>query len=234
MIFSTSKEDKKIFLWDENTGTITYTYEDQNSKNFIAKLEILGKDLYSEFLISLQENKSLITFYKTSASEPHLKCNPIDERITCIEASEDAKLLFISTENGNFFVYEIFSGNLLVSTQISGERIFEFKSCFKNSSGLLFICEDYIKFFLLENILDRINVNAFYADVEMNDSDTGGNNAGSLGYSRTGMYKNSEAIALKEFPNTDKFVSAMIYGVPASHCFLYSKNKISVFFNNFF
>jgi len=228
MIFSTSKEDKKIFLWDENTGTITYTYEDPNTKNFISKIEILGKDLYSEYILTLQENKSLITIHKTNASEPFLKCNPIDERITCIEASHDSKLFFISTENGNFFIYEIYSGNLLLSTQVSSEKILEFKTFMKNNSGLLFVCEDYIKFYLLENMLNRINVDMFYEDNEMKDEEN--NSSGNMSYSHTRMFTNSEAIAFKEFPNTEKFTNVMMYGYPASHCFLYSKNKINVIF----
>ncbi len=225
MIFSTSKEDKKIFLWDENTGTITFTYEDQNSKNFFTKVEILGKDLYSEYILSLQENKSLITYYKTNATEPFLKCNPIDERITSIEASDDSKMLFISTENGNFFIYELFSGNLLVNSQISSEKIFEFKSFMKNNSAFVFVCEDYIKFYLMENFLDKINVNSFYSEFDMKENEKSKN---AFSYAHTGMFLNSEALPLKEFPNTDKFTNVMIYGIPASHCFLYSKNKISV------
>ena len=222
IILSTSKDDKKIFLWDENTGSVTYTYEDQNTKNYISKLLILGKDLYSEFIISLQENKSLLTFYKTNASEPFLKCNPIDERITCIDTSDDSKYLFISTENGNFFIYEIFSGNLLTSSQISSEKILDFKPCLKNSSGFLFICQDYVKFFLLENILDKININSFFNSAENNkDSDFSY-------YSIENNSNNLNPSPYREFPNTDKFHSLMLYGFPTSHVFLYSKNKINV------
>lgn len=221
MIFSSAKEDKKLFLWDENTGTITYTYDDQNSKNFISKILILGRDLYSEYLLTLQENKSLITFYKTNASEPFLKCNPVDERITCIDVSDDSKHLYISTENGNFFIYEVFSGNVLITATISSEKILEFKSFYKNNSGFLFVCEDYIKFFLLENLLDKINFNSIYENMD---------NEGTIfdAAPNTGLYSNGNSNPLYEFPNTDKFSNAIIYGIPTSHCFLYSKNKISV------
>jgi hypothetical protein len=242
MIFSSAREDKKVFLWDENTGTTTYTFEDPNSKNFIDRILILGKDLYSEYIITLQGNKSLITFHKTNSTEPFLKCNPIDERITHIENSDDSKYLYISTENGNFFIYELFSGNLVCSTQISSEKILVFKSFYKNNSAFLIISEDYIKFYYLENILEKINLNNFYNDMDIDDEDNNYNNINNNNeYISRGKNSNSnknffrqgnssflDAIATKEIPNIEKFTNLMIYGLPASHVFMYSKNKISV------
>jgi WD40 repeat protein len=156
MILSTSKEDKKIFLWDENTSTILYTFEDTNMKSFIQKdkLITIGKDLYSEYIIALQENKSLISIWKTNSSECAIKCSPIDERITSLDLIENNKLILISTETGRLFIYEVFSGNLLASEQISGNSIYQVKSCFKDGGLILALCEDYLKLFKLENLID--------------------------------------------------------------------------------
>lgn len=237
MIFSSAKEDKKIFLWDENTGTVTYTFEDPNSKNYIEKILILGKDLYSEYILTMQGNKSLITVYKTNATEPFLKCNPIDERITNLEASDDSRYLYISTENGNFFIYELFSGNLICSTNISAEKLITFKSFYKNNSAFLMLSEDYIKFYYLENILEKINLKNFYNEIDLMDIDnednyTGNNSNGkgsrSNGFFAQGNSSFMDAIAAKEIPNVEKFSNFIVYGIPASHAFLYSKNKISV------
>jgi len=156
MIISTSKEDKKIFLWDENTSTILYTYEDSNMKNFIQKdkLITIGKDLFSEYILALQENKSLISIWKTNSSDCAIKCSPIDERITSLDLIENNKLLLLSTETGRLFIYEVFSGNLLGSDQISGNCIYQIKSCLKDGGLILVLCEDYLKLFKLENLLD--------------------------------------------------------------------------------
>jgi WD40 repeat protein len=154
MILSTSKEDKKIFLWDENTMTILYTYEDSNMKSFISKnkLNVIGKDLYSEYILTLQENKSLISIWKTNSSECAIKCSPIDERITSIDTSLNNKIFAIATETGNLYLYELFSGNLLTTVQISGSVIYDLKFCLRDGGLIIFLCEDYIKLFKLENL----------------------------------------------------------------------------------
>jgi WD40 repeat protein len=168
MILSTSKEDKKIFLWDENTSTILYTYEDTNMKSFIAKdkLITIGKDLFSEYILALQENKSLISIWKTNSSECAIKCSPIDERITSLDIIENNKLLLLSTETGRLFIYEVFSGNILSSEQISGSAIYQIKTCLKDGGLILVLSEDYLKLFKLENLLESGNninsINAIY------------------------------------------------------------------------
>ena len=47
MIISTSTDDKKLLLWDVNTNSVVYTYEDANLKNYFSKekLFVIGKDL---------------------------------------------------------------------------------------------------------------------------------------------------------------------------------------------
>ena len=151
VILSTSKEDKKIFLWDENNRSIIYTYEDNNIKTFIPnnKLLVVGQDLYSEYIMAMQENKSLITIWKTNASEPFLKSAPIDERIISAEISSNNKLLFLGTETGNLFIHELFSGNI-IGLQISNEKIHSIKAITNNSSYIICLCKDYIKTFFLE------------------------------------------------------------------------------------
>jgi WD40 repeat protein len=134
VILSTSKEDKKIFLWDETNRSVIYTYEDQNIKTYIPtdKLKILGQELYSEYLLALQENKSLITIWKTNASEPFLKSTPIDERITSILLSDNNKLLFLGTETGTLYTHELFNGNQK-NKQIALEKITDIKIGLKDS-----------------------------------------------------------------------------------------------------
>jgi WD40 repeat protein len=145
VIISTSKEDKKIFLWDENNRSIIYTYEDQNIKTFIPtnKLKILGPELFSEYILTLQENKSLITIWKTNASEPFLKATPIEERITAIHTTDNNKLLLLGTETGNLYIHELFTGNQ-INKQIASDRIIDIKVGLKDSM-LFCLTESYFK-----------------------------------------------------------------------------------------
>jgi hypothetical protein len=150
LILSTSKEDKKVFLWDECNRSVLYTYEDPNIKTYIPndKMRILGKELYSEYIFALQENKSLITIWKTNASEPFLKATPIEERITSILLSDNNKLLFLGTETGMVYIHELFSGNQK-SKQIALEKITDMRIGLKDS--LLFcLSDDYFRVVSLE------------------------------------------------------------------------------------
>ena len=156
MILSTSKEDKKIFLWDENTSTTLYTYEDSYMKSYVAKdkLITIGKDLFSEYILALQENKSLISIWKTNSAECAIKCSPIEERITSLDLVENNKIILLSTETGRLFVYEVFSGNILSSDQVSNTEIYQVTSCLKDGGLVLILSEDYLKLFKLESLLD--------------------------------------------------------------------------------
>jgi WD40 repeat protein len=171
VILSTSKEDKKIFLWDENNRSIIYTYEDSNIKTYLSQggINILGQDLYSEYIVALQENKSLVTIWKTSQSEPLLKSTPVDERITAICASNDNKLLYLGTETGNLFIHELFTGNIQ-NAQVSTEKVVDIKTGLKDSV-IFCLCEDYFKVILLESILANRDINPLQ-ELPNNDSYT--------------------------------------------------------------
>jgi len=155
MILSTSKEDKKLLLWDINTTSVVFTYEDANLKNYFSKerLFVIGKDLFSEYLITLQENKSLISVWKTNTSECLFKCSPIEERITGIDIVYNNKLICLATESGYLYIYELFSGNILISTQVSNTKIHSIKSFLRDGGLIGVLCEDYIKIFKIENLL---------------------------------------------------------------------------------
>ena len=49
MIISTSKDDKKILLWDDNTNTIVYNYEDEEMKTYIPTIN--NKNNRTKFIL---------------------------------------------------------------------------------------------------------------------------------------------------------------------------------------
>jgi WD40 repeat protein len=173
MIISTSRDDKKILLWDENTASVVYTYEDSNMKSFISngKLYSVGGDLFSEYILALQENKSLMSIWKTNASECAIKCSPIDERITSIDMTSNNKLIFIATETGILHIYELFSGNLINSVNVATTSILGLKSPLQDGGMILILCEDYIKILLLENLISKSNSNEISPLVEVPNYD---------------------------------------------------------------
>jgi len=59
MIISTSRDDKQIFLWDERTGGIVFSYEDESVKTYIPRTKINVLGIYSDYIIATQENKSM-------------------------------------------------------------------------------------------------------------------------------------------------------------------------------
>jgi WD40 repeat protein len=154
VILSTSKEDKRLLLWDDTNRCIIYTYEDSNVKTFVPnnKLLVIGQELYSEYILALQENKSLITIWKTNVTESAIRSVPIDERITCTSLTNNNKLLFLGTETGNIFISELFTGNIF-GLQVSSEKLLAIKPLLRHSSYILCVCKDYIKSFLLEKYL---------------------------------------------------------------------------------
>jgi len=162
MIISSSKDDKKILLWDENTLSVIYTYEDPNMKSFISKEKLLtvSKDLYSEYILCLQENKSLISIWKTNSSECAIKCSPIEERITSLDISNNSQVLIICTETGTVYLYEIFSGNLINSTSVSTTSILSCKFMTQDGGVILILSEDYIRLFSIENLIVKNNLKA--------------------------------------------------------------------------
>ena len=113
-------------------------------------------------MISLQENKSLITIWNTNSNKFSHKCTPIDERITSLDISNNNKLIIFSTENGNIFIYELFSGNLLNqnNTKISNEKIHKIKTCL-NNGGLLILTENYFKINLIYDLIAQENDDSF-------------------------------------------------------------------------
>jgi WD40 repeat protein len=159
MILSTSRDDKKILLWDENTASLVYTYEDQNMKSFISneKLFVVGKDLYSEYIIALQENKSLMSIWKTNSSECAIKCTMTDERIVSVDICQNNKIIYISTETGNLLIYELFSGNLINSISVSSTSVICVKTLTRDGGIVSVLCEDYIKLFSCSELISNNN-----------------------------------------------------------------------------
>lgn len=150
MIISTSKDDKKIHLWDERTGGIVYSYEDENIKTFISKGKLAVLGVYSEYIICLQENKSMFMIWKTDTVDTFIKCSPIDENITCFKPSSDNLYLLVGTDSGKVFIYELFSGNLLSSFQPHLDKINDFEINYNSSVIVTTSRDNLIKTYLIE------------------------------------------------------------------------------------
>ena len=121
MFLSTSMKNKEIFLWSENSGTVAFTYTDENLRTFIpyGKIKVIDPKLYSEFFIYLHENKSLFNVWKTSDSQFYSKFSCTDdEKISCFCISKDSQILYVGTVSGYIISYNLSLGKILRNVQI--------------------------------------------------------------------------------------------------------------------
>ena len=157
MIFSTSRDDKKILLWDERTGGVVFSYEDESIKTYIpnGKMQVLG--LYSDYILATQENKSMFLLWKTDTVDAVFKSSPLEDKITVFKATLDSLYLFIGTESGMAFIYELFTGNLNAGFQAHSDRINDIEisvdsgviiTCARDGMLRLFMVERYILYFI--------------------------------------------------------------------------------------
>lgn len=156
MLLSTAKGSKNIILWAENSGTIAFTYTDDNLKTHIPNghLLIIGKDLYSEYFIYLHENKSLFTIWKTDSTQYYGKFSVSDERISSIDLSHDSNLLSIATLTGMLYFYDLNIGFLLKSSQISKCKIYSIKQ----SNNFIYVLDkDKLSLYLIGKLFNTPN-----------------------------------------------------------------------------
>ena len=128
MLLSTSMKNKEIYLWSENSGTIAFTYLDENLRTYIpyGKIKVIDPKLYSEFFIYLHENKSLFNVWKTSDSQYYSKfsCTE-DDKISCFCISNDSQILYIGTCSGYIISYNLSFGKILRNVQITKGEILQ-------------------------------------------------------------------------------------------------------------
>ena len=128
MFLSTSMKNKEIFLWSENSGTIAFTYLDENLRTYIpyGKIKILDPLLYSEYFIYLHENKSLFNVWKTSDSQFYSKFSCTDnDKISCFCVSKNSQILFVGTVSGYIISYNLSNGKILRNVQITKNEIIQ-------------------------------------------------------------------------------------------------------------
>ena len=128
MFLSTSLKNKEIFLWSENSGSIAFTYSDENLRTFIpyGKIKVIDPLLYSEYFIYLHENKSLFNVWKTSDSQFYSKFSCTDdEKISCFCLSKDSQILYVGTVSGYIISYNLSIGKILRNVQISKKEILQ-------------------------------------------------------------------------------------------------------------
>ena len=128
MFLSTSMKNKEIFLWSENSGTIAFTYLDENLRTYIpySKIKVIDPKLYSEYFIYLHENKSLFNIWKTSDSQFYSKFSCTDdEKISCFCISTDSNILYIGTMSGYIISYNLSLGKILRNVQITKKEIIQ-------------------------------------------------------------------------------------------------------------
>ena len=128
MFLSTSLKNKEIFLWSENSGSIAFTYSDENLRSFIpyGKIKVIDPLLYSEYFIYLHENKSLFNVWKTSDSQFYTKFSCTDdEKISCFCISKDSQILYVGTASGYIISYNLSIGKILRNVQITKKEILQ-------------------------------------------------------------------------------------------------------------
>ena len=128
MFLSTSMKNKEIYLWSENSGTIAFTYLDENLRTYIpyGKIKILDPLLYSEYFIYLHENKSLFNVWKTSDSQFYSKFSCTDDdKISCFCVSKNSQILFVGTVSGYIISYNLAVGKILRNVQIAKNEIIQ-------------------------------------------------------------------------------------------------------------
>ena len=128
MFLSTSVKNKEIYLWSENSGTIAFTYLDENLRTYIpyGKIKILDPLLYSEYFIYLHENKSLFNIWKTSDSQFYSKFSCTDDdKISCFCVSKNSQILFVGTVSGYIISYNLAVGKILRNVQIAKNEIIQ-------------------------------------------------------------------------------------------------------------
>ena len=128
MFLSTSMKNKEIYLWSENSGTIAFTYLDENLRTYIpyGKIKILDPLLYSEYFIYLHENKSLFNIWKTSDSQFYSKFSCTDDdKISCFCVSKNSQILFVGTVSGYIISYNLAVGKILRNVQIAKNEIIQ-------------------------------------------------------------------------------------------------------------
>ena len=155
LIISTSTEDKTIYLWDENTGSKIFSFEDSEIKTFIGRNQLQALGRFSEYIISIQENKNLITFFKTNSSEPFIKCNPFndekkDGKVTCFAVAKDNQIIIFGTSIGLVYIYELSSGNIVSSFKAHSDAISCISFGVNDSCFVTTGADFFIKVFLLE------------------------------------------------------------------------------------
>ena len=125
MLLSTSMKNKEIFLWSENSGTVAFSYTDENLRTYIpsGKIKVIDPYLYSEFFIYLHENKSLFNVWNTSNSQYYSKFSCTDEKISCFCISMDSTILYVGTSSGYIISYNLSIGKILRNVQISKSEI---------------------------------------------------------------------------------------------------------------
>ena len=125
MLLSTSLKNNEILLWSENSGTVAFTYNDENLRTFIptGKIKIIDPKLYSEYFIYLHENKSLFNVWNTSNSQYYSKFSCTDEKICCFCISSESQILYVGTVSGYIISYNLSIGCILRNVQICKNEI---------------------------------------------------------------------------------------------------------------
>ena len=125
MLLSTSMKNKEIFLWSENSGTVAFSYMDDNLRTYIptGKIKVIDPNLYSEYFIYLHENKSLFNVWNTSSTQYYSKFSCTDEKISCFCISVDSIILFVGTVSGYIISYNLAIGKILRNIQIVKSEI---------------------------------------------------------------------------------------------------------------
>ena len=154
IFLSTSMKNKEILLWSENSGTVAFTYTDENLRTFIpyGKIKVIDPKLYSEFFIYLHENKSLFNVWKTSDSQFYSKFSCTDdEKISCFCISKDSQILYVGTISGYIISYNLSIGKILRNVQITKGEILQMEQI---ENILIVLTNEKILIFNFSSFLD--------------------------------------------------------------------------------
>ena len=154
MFLSISYDDKRVYLWDEKSCSTINSFEDSSVKTSFNNIKVVNKNYFSDYFYATTENKSIVSLFSTSISEPIMKFSPLDEGIMCLDISNyiNNNIMCFGSIKGNISIYDISSGNCLAQFNSSCYPILNiyYESIF---NLIIAIDKEIIKIYTLNSIL---------------------------------------------------------------------------------
>lgn len=154
MFISFSEINKLVYLWDEKTCSTINCYDDSSQKSSYNMIKVVNRNLYSDYFYAINQNKSIITLYSTSITDPIAKFSPLDEGVSCADISDHTNnnILILGSTKGNISLYDISSGNCFANFNVSCNSII--KIVYDSYYNLIIVLDrECVKTYTLNSIM---------------------------------------------------------------------------------